>query len=100
MYVVRIDLPGASLPDFKVYERLPDAEKRLRMGNWMALHEEARGAFLFEVPDVTDVYAAVESVRNGHALLIERDPWRRIVKAFEGHFSEAMVMSMLRMPDA
>ncbi len=78
-YVVRLDLPDEA-SDFKAYAALPDARKRFRPASRRVMTGDLRGAFLFEVPGVADARAAINLVKAGKAVLIDRDPWEWIMR--------------------
>ena len=95
MYVVRIDLPDGREPNFKAFERLPDARKRLTAASSRVLDGDALGAFLFEVAGESDPRKAITAIKEGVAVLLERDPWKRIVGEMEADLARE-----LGMPDA
>jgi hypothetical protein len=75
MFVVRTDPIGGGQPSYKALERLSAARQRLHTLGALVRHGMTAGVFLFNVPDEKDAWRAIEAVRNGSGIFVERDPW-------------------------
>jgi hypothetical protein len=75
MFVVRTDPADGGEPSYKAFRRLTAARQSLHTLGALVRHGEALGVFLFEVPHESDPWRAIEAVRAGSGVLLERDPW-------------------------
>ncbi|MGA2088089.1 MAG: hypothetical protein ABSG66_04135 [Stellaceae bacterium] len=71
MYIVRI-LRADGREDFKAFAALPDAKKRFRAG-YAHIPDIVSGVALFEAPGIEDARAAVEAVKTGKAVILDKD---------------------------
>ena len=74
MFVVRLDRLEKQPSDFKAFVALPDARRRFWAGVGRVVDGDLEAAALFHVVDETNVRTAVEAVKSGNAVLIERWP--------------------------
>jgi hypothetical protein len=75
MFVVRTDPVDGREPSYKAFHRLSAARQSLHTLGALVRRGEAIGVFLFDVPQESDVWRAIEAVRAGSGVLLERDPW-------------------------
>jgi hypothetical protein len=75
MFVVRTDPVEGGEPSYRAFRRQSAARQSLHTLGALVRQGEALGVFLFEVPKESDAWRAIEAVRTGAAILLERDPW-------------------------
>jgi hypothetical protein len=75
MFVVRTDPISGGEPTYKALKTLSAARQRLHTLGSLVRHGMTAGVFLFNVPGEKDAWRAIEAVRNGSGVFVERDPW-------------------------
>ena len=70
-YVVRAVHPDHG-DRYKVFRALPDARELFDQANTLVLLNERDAAYLYEVPREDDARAAVEAVKAGKAIILDR----------------------------
>lgn len=98
MYVVRISLLDRE-PDFKAFSARPDAERRFRSACVLIPDGDVTAAGLFEVPDTDDARRAVAKVKEGSAILLDRDRYPELRKGAEELIEEWIREGKLPSPD-
>jgi len=87
MYVFRLTRTESS-PDYKAFSALPDARMRFDKALSVMPSGEIESAVLFEVPDQSDARKAVDAVKAGKAVLIDRDRYPEMFKSAEDVINE------------
>ena len=75
MFVVRTDPVDGGEPGYKTFRRLSAARQSLHTLGALVRRGESLGVYLFEAPQVSDAWRAIEAVKAGSGVLLERDPW-------------------------
>ncbi len=85
MYVVR-RTHRDSEPDFKAFDRRPDAVEHFRVGSYLVWDDHLEGAALFEIPNVSNARIAVQAVKDGKAggaIILDADTKGEVKKTVE-----------------
>ena len=81
-------LEGGS--DYKVFASLADARARFEEASSYVWVGELKRAFLFSVEGVDNPRLAVEAVKSGQAILVDRDQKERSDKNIQEHAREVV----------